>query len=105
MRNVRMLMDGRRLIPLADVQTAPVIWLWANRIPQGAITLLEGDPGQGKSSIAYDLVTRLTRGDPMPNCKDTPRPRPAGAVLLQGEDSVAATVRPTLETAGADQGR
>jgi hypothetical protein len=40
--------------PLSEIETQPIAWLWENRIPQGKITLLEGDPGMGKpQSIHY----------------------------------------------------
>jgi hypothetical protein len=48
--------------PLSEIETQHITWLWENRIPQGKITLLEGDPGMGKSLLAlisppmYQLV-------------------------------------------------
>ena len=89
-----------RLVPLSTVTPQRVRWLWAKRIPLGALTVLEGDPGQGKSSVTYDLAARITRGRPMPGGEVT-RP-PAGVVLLQAEDDLARTVRPALEAVDAD---
>jgi AAA domain len=66
----------------------------------GEITDLCGDPAQGKSRVSYDLITRVTTGQPMPN--STTSSPPAGVILLQAEDSVGATVKPTLKAAGAD---
>jgi hypothetical protein len=94
---------ARRLVPLVEVQPQRVRWLWANRIPLDAITILEGDPGEGKSTVAYDLIARLTSGRAMPNCD--PGSGPAGAVLLQSEDAVGSIVRPRLQAAGADLAR
>jgi len=48
----------RTLISLAEVAPEQTRWLWPNRIALGAITLLEGDPGQGKSTVTYDLAAR-----------------------------------------------
>lgn len=53
-------------ICLADVEAKPVEWLWPRRLPKGCITLLDGDPGLGKSYIALDIAARLTNGQPMP---------------------------------------
>jgi len=75
-------MRERRLIPLVNVRSVPVSWLWANRIPLGTISILEGDPGQGKSAITCDLAARCTRGLPMPNCTGS-RP-PAGVIREYG---------------------
>lgn len=93
-------MIERRLTPLADTTTQTREWVWANRIPIGAITILEGDPGQGKTTLVADVVARLTSGRPMPNCQGSATC--AGAVLVHAEDDVAATLRPALEAGGAD---
>jgi hypothetical protein len=90
-------------VPLSDVAPRRVAWLWAGRVPLGAITVLEGDPASGKSTVTYDLAARVTRGHFMPGCHDGAAP--AGVVVLQAEDDLAATVRPRMEAAGADLGR
>jgi hypothetical protein len=90
----------RRLITANEVVKRTVRWLWAGRIPCGAITILEGDPGIGKSVLTYDLAARITSGRPMPD--STESMPSAGAVLLQAEDSLSGTVIPNLQTAGAN---
>jgi hypothetical protein len=95
--------DDRWLIRVSEVRPRPQAWLWEGRIPVGSLTLLEGDPGQCKSAITYDLTARVTTGRPMPRCDGAATP--AGVVLLQGEDDLAAVVRPRLEAAGADLSR
>jgi AAA domain len=92
--------NERELIPLSKVRRQRLRWLWRNRVPLGCITLLDGDPGQGKSTILYDLAARLTRGRPMPLCRG--RTYAGGVVLLQGEDGMATVVMPTLKAMGAD---
>jgi hypothetical protein len=92
--------DERRLVPLSDVPEEPVSWVWPNRIPVGAVTTLDGDPGQAKSTVGYNVIARLTRGQPMPNC--TGALPPAGAVILGAEDGLGNTVKPRLQAAGAD---
>jgi hypothetical protein len=94
---------NRKLTSLAEVWPEPICWVWPNRIPLGTITILEGDPGQGKSSVVYDLIGRFTAGRPLPNGQHAQPP--AGVVLLQGEDHLAGTVRPNLQAAGADLSR
>ncbi len=51
----------------ANIKAKPVEWLWYPYIPFGKITVIQGDPGEGKSTVALDLVSRLTRGLPMPD--------------------------------------
>ena len=49
---------------LADVEPRPVSWLWPGRIPLGRITLLVGRPGEGKSFLTIDAVSRVSTGTP-----------------------------------------
>ena len=84
---------------LSEVQPERVQWLWPGRIPRGKITILDGDPGLGKSLITLDLAARVTAGREMP---DGARGLQGGVVLASGEDGLADTVRPRLEAAGAD---
>jgi hypothetical protein len=88
------------LVTLADVEPERVEWLWAGRIPRGKLTLLDGDPGLGKSTVAYDIAARVTRGLPMPN--ETDGAASADVVILSHEDGLADTIRPRLEAADAD---
>ncbi len=91
--------DRLRVIPLWLVKEALLRWLWPGRIPLGTITLLDGDPGLGKSLVTLDLVARVTQNGAMP---DGSAGIAGGAVLLSAEDDLAATVRPRLRAAGAD---
>lgn len=89
------------LVPVSSVKPAEISWLWPGRVPACALTVLDGDPGLGKSTITLDLAARLTRGEPMP-FSDPATALPAQRVLLlSGEDDFAAVVRPRLERAGA----
>lgn len=78
-------------------------WLWSGRIPIGAVTLLDGDPAAGKSTVTYDIAARVTQGTTMPMDEDASEP--AGVVIVQAEDDLGSAVRPRLESAGADLDR
>ena len=88
-----------RLTRLSDVEPEAVEWLWPGRLPLGKISLLEGDPGLGKSTVGVDLAARVSRGLPLPGGGLY---GPAAVVLLSAEDGLADTVRPRLDAAGAD---
>ena len=92
-----------RIVRLSDVRPERVDWLWPARMPLGKVTILDGDPGLGKSTIALDLAARVSRGLPMPGV--SAGRRPAGVVLLSAEDGLADTIRPRLDAAGADVAR
>ncbi|MDE2320357.1 MAG: bifunctional DNA primase/polymerase, partial [candidate division NC10 bacterium] len=87
------------IIRLADVQPEPVTWLWPRRIPLGKLTVLDGDPGLGKSTLAFDVAARVSNGSAMPDGSPS---LPGGAVILTLEDGLADTVVPRLKVAGAD---
>jgi AAA domain len=86
------------VVRASDLAPAPMEWLWAGRIPRGALTVLEGDPGEGKSTLALDIAARVTKGLPMPLSSATANP--ADVIILSFEDDVARTIRPRLEAAG-----
>jgi hypothetical protein len=90
---------GAVLIDLSEVEPRPVEWLWAGRIPCGKITILDGDPDVGKSSLALDLASRVSTGAAMPD--GTPGIR-GTVVLLSAEDDPGDTIVPRLLAAGAD---
>ena len=88
---------------LVDVRPSRIEWLWPGRIAVGKFTLLIGEPGLGKSLLSLDLAARVSRGYPWPEGESS---APQGSVLLlSGEDDVADTVVPRLESLGADLSR
>lgn len=99
------LSERPRLVRLSDVQPRPVRWLWRDRIPLGKISVVDGDPGLGKSLMTLDLTARVTTAAAMPDGTLSDLGGPAGVVLLSAEDDVADTIRPRLEAAGADLDR
>jgi hypothetical protein len=88
------------VVPIAEVVREPVTWCWLHRLPYGKVSIIEGDPGLGKSTLALDLAARLTTGEPMPGT--TVEHEPAGVVILSAEDGLGDTIRPRLEAAGAN---
>ncbi len=85
---------------LADVVPETVRWLWYPRLPRGKVVVLDGDPDEGKSTIAFDLAARVSTGAAMP--LETAERSPAGVVVLSAEDGLGDTIRPRLEAMGAD---
>jgi AAA domain len=88
---------------LADVRPETVKWLWEGRIPFGKVTLLESEPGIGKSTLTLELAARVSRGAPMPLEKT--HAAPANVVIFSGDDGLGDTVRPRLDAADADLSR
>jgi AAA domain len=90
------------LVLVADVDRELVRWLWPGRIPLGKVTVLDGDPGTGKSTLTLTIAAKVTTGSPFP---DGTRPERADVILLSAEDDIGDTIRPRLEAAGADLAR
>ncbi len=84
----------------SNITPKPVEWLWYPYIPFGKLTVIQGDPGEGKSTFVLNLVALLTKGLSMPD--GFPVPRPGVAIYQCAEDGTADTIKPRLEQAGAD---
>ena len=97
-------MSAIRWTVVSEVQAKPVQWLWEGRIPYAKVTLLDGEPGTGKSLLAIDLAARVSNGTAMPLSRLKPGPA-ANVVLFNDDDNLADTIRPRLEAAGADLSR
>jgi AAA domain-containing protein len=89
-------------IRLSTVERERVEWLWDHRIPLGKITLIDGDPGLGKSLVSVDIAARITRGRRMP---DGSPGFEGDVVMMSAEDGLGDTIRPRLELAGANLDR
>ncbi|MGY8826520.1 MAG: AAA family ATPase [Candidatus Latescibacterota bacterium] len=89
-----------KLQKMSDVEPRSVDWLWQDRIPFGELTIFEGDPGVGKSTISLDIAARLSRGDNLPN--DSRWQPVSHSLLIATEDDPNAIIRPLLSRLGAD---
>jgi hypothetical protein len=87
---------------LSEVEPERVAWLWDRRIPKGKLTIIDGDPGYGKSALTTDFAARITVGRPWP---DRSACEAGGVVLMNAEDGLADTIRPRIQAAGADPSR
>ena len=92
-----------RLCAISEVTPRPVDWLWPHRLGLGKLSLLEGDPGLGKSFLALDLCARLSTGRPWPD--GTASPSASACIYLTGEDGAHDTIAPRLRALGAHPGR
>ena len=88
------------LIRMSDVELQPVDWLWYPFIPFGKITMIQGDPGEGKTTLALRLAAACSLGKPFPGMES----RAPMTVLYQtAEDGLGDTIKPRLMDAGADE--
>jgi hypothetical protein len=90
------------LVALSQVTPERLHWLSPGRLAAGKITILDGDPGLGKSTLLCEFAARISRGDPLPGGEAVP-PRPV--VLMSAEDDLYDTIRPRIDAAGGDARR
>jgi len=87
----------------SSVRTNKVNWLWYPYIPYGKITVVQGDPGDGKTTLVLNLAALISKGLPIPESKQVLK---RGKVLYQSaEDSIEDTLKQRLLSAGADCSR
>ena len=89
-----------KIISMDEVQSKKVNWLWYPYIPYGKITIIQGDPGEGKTTLALRLAALLSKGEPLPY-DDTER-EPVKIIYQTAEDGLEDTIKPRLESAEAD---
>lgn len=87
---------------MADVVAEDVVWLHAPYFPRGVLTMLEGDPGLGKSHFVAGYAAAITTGTPVPWSKDA---KAGNVLLLSAEDDAARVLKPRLEANGAHSRR
>src|SRR5262249_2481106 len=75
---------------ISAVQPERVEWLWPGRIPCGKPTIIDGDPGLGKSTLTLEIAARVSRGETLPGY--TAQRTPGGVVILSVEDGLADTI-------------
>lgn len=87
-----------RVNKASSIVMKPVRWIWQDRIAEGTLALLAGREGIGKSSLAYTLVSEITRGKLEGQFKGKPR----SVIVVATEDSWEFTIVPRLKAADAD---
>ena len=91
-----------KIIRMSDVELTPVEWLWKPYLPFGKLSVLQGNPGEGKTYFAMHLAAACTNGKLLPNME---RVEPFNVIYQTAEDGLGDTVKPRLIEAGADLDR
>ena len=90
------------IIRMSEVDTQTVEWLWEPYIPFGKVTIVQGNPGEGKTTFALRLAAACTTGGTLPGMKPLP---PFQVIYQTAEDGLGDTVKPRLIEAAADLDR
>ena len=89
-------------VDLDTIDPKEVEWLWEPFIPFSMITIMEGDPGVGKSFLAMQLAAQISLGGELPEGQKLDRGR---VLYLSAEDDAAYTIRPRIDAMGGDPSR
>ena len=87
------------VIKASEIEPKEVKWLWYPYIPFGKVTLLQGDPGDGKSKLMLSIAALLSKGEPLP-FTDTDETEPMTIIYQTTEDDADDTVVPRFNAAG-----
>ena len=101
-RLTALLPETVKIIRMSDVELTPVEWLWKPYLPFGKLSVLQGNPGEGKTYFAMHLAAACTNGKLLPNME---RMEPFNVIYQTAEDGLGDTVKPRLIEAGADLDR
>ena len=89
-----------KMIKMSEIQSQEIDWLWYPFIPYGKLTIVQGDPGDGKTTMVLNIAAKLSKGEGLEeNMKVL---EPMNIIYQTAEDGLADTVKPRLEAAGAD---
>ena len=89
-----------QMIKMSEIQSKKVAWLWYPFIPYGKLTIIQGDPGDGKTTLVLNIAAKLSKGEGLDS--DMKLTEPLAVIYQSAEDGLADTVKPRLEAAGAD---
>lgn len=113
------------MINMESVKVEQIEWLLYPFIPFGKVTIIQGDPGEGKTTMVLQIIAKLTRGEPIllnqksqkeaqkdneKNLKQEVLPQdnpmqPVNVIYQTAEDGLGDTIKPRLLAAGADCSR
>ena len=119
-----------KLINMDSVEVEQIEWLLYPFIPYGKVTIIQGDPGEGKTTMVLQIIAKLTRGEPIfpvtdttmkikekrsdevdsgndgldgeDNMQEQSSMSPVHVIYQTAEDGLGDTIKPRLLAAGAD---
>ena len=97
-----------KLISMDQVAAETIQWLLYPFIPYGKVTIIQGDPGEGKTTMVLQIIAKLTKGEPvlpLEGSETNVKIEPVNIIYQTAEDGLGDTIKPRLLAAGADCSR
>lgn len=91
-----------KVISMADVPLLEVEWLWKPYIPFGKVTIIQGNPGESKTTLALRLASACSKGEAF---HEMEAHEPFNVIYQTAEDGLGDTIKPRLIDADADLSR
>lgn len=91
--------SGVQLVRASEIAPKAIDWLWSGYLARGMLTLIAGNGGTGKTTIALSIAAAITTGGKLPDGTTAPR---GSVIMWSGEDALAEVLVPRLQEAGAD---
>jgi predicted ATP-dependent serine protease len=89
-----------QLIKMSEIQSQEIAWLWYPFIPYGKLTIIQGDPGDGKTTLVLNIAAKLSKGSGLD--REMKTMESINVIYQSAEDGLSDTIKPRLEQAGAD---
>ena len=84
----------REYLRYSEIEKKEIEWLWYPYIPKGMVTIVQGDPKCGKTTMLIDIISRITNGYYKPLSIEK---FDVGSVLLQNNDDQLSVLRERLD--------
>ena len=99
-----------KLINMDQVEVEEIEWLFYTFIPYGKVTIIKGDPGEGKTTVVLQIIAKLTKGEAIlsetsEGKSEETGVEPINVIYQTAEDGLGDTIKPRLLAAGADCSR
>ena len=87
-----------KLIHMDQVEVEEIEWLFYPFIPYGKVTIIQGDPGEGKTTVVLQIIAKLTKGEPILNeiTEEETGVKPINVIYQTAEDGLGDTIKPRL---------
>ena len=97
-----------KLINMESVEVEQIEWLLYPFVPYGKVTIIQGDPGEGKTTMVLQMIAKLTTGEKVlpdnteSEAGEKEKTEPVNVIYQTAEDGLGDTIKPRLLAAGAD---
>lgn len=96
-----------KLIHMDQVEVEEIEWLFYPFIPYGKVTIIQGDPGEGKTTVVLQIIAKLTKGEPILNeiTEEETGVKPINVIYQTAEDGLGDTIKEILANGSMEQAK